>query len=109
MDHPNIAKVLHGGTTAAGSPYFVMEPGTGLPLTESCDARRLSVRDRLGLFVQVCSAVQHAHQKGVINRDLKPSNILVTEHDGRPVPKVIDFGLAKALNATGTLTDRTLH
>ena len=108
MDHPNIAKVLDGGTTAEGRPYFVMELVKGLPLTEYCDARRLSVRDRLELFGQVCSAVQHAHQKGVIHRDLKPTNVLVTEHDGKPVPKVIDFGLAKALTA-GALTDKTLH
>ncbi len=109
MDHPNIAKVLDGGTTEQGRPYFVMELVKGLPLTEYCDDRRLSVRDRLDLFVQVCQAVQHAHQKGVIHRDLKPSNILVTEHDGRPVPKVIDFGLAKALHGARTLTERTLH
>src|SRR5438270_12701478 len=109
MDHPNIARVLDGGTTAEGRPYFVMELVKGLPLTDYCDARRLSVRDRLELLGLVCSAVQHAHQKGVIHRDLKPTNVLVTEHDGRPVPKVIDFGLAKARNAAGTLTDRTLH
>src|SRR5262245_43483398 len=109
MDHPNIAKVHDGGTTPDGRPFFVMELVKGLPLTEYCDARRLSVRDRLDLFVQICSAVQHAHQKAVIHRDIKPSNILITEHDGKPVPKVIDFGLAKALNATTLLTDRTLH
>jgi non-specific serine/threonine protein kinase/serine/threonine-protein kinase len=86
-----------------------MELVRGRPLTDYCDARRLSIRDRLGLFVQICSAVQHAHQKGIIHRDLKPGNILVTEHDGEPVPKVIDFGLAKALNAVGALTDRTLY
>lgn len=109
MDHPNIAKVLDGGTTESGRPFFVMELVKGLPLTEYCDNRRLSVDARLQLFIQICSAVQHAHQKGIIHRDLKPSNVLVTEHDGRPVPKVIDFGLAKALNATNMLTDRTLH
>jgi hypothetical protein len=109
MDHPNIAKVLDGGTTDDGRPYFVMELVKGLPLTEYCDARKLSVNDRLDLFVQICSAVQHAHQKAVIHRDLKPSNVLVTEHDGKPVPKVIDFGLAKALNASQMLTERTLH
>jgi non-specific serine/threonine protein kinase/serine/threonine-protein kinase len=109
MDHPNIAKVLDGGTTEHGRPYFVMELVKGLPLTDYCDHRRLPVRDRLGLFVQVCSAVQHAHQKGVIHRDLKPTNILVTEHDGTPVPKVIDFGLAKALHSTSVLTEKTLH
>lgn len=109
MDHPNIAKVLDGGTTAEGRPYFVMELVKGLPLTEYCDARRLSLKERLSLFIDVCAAVQHAHQKGVIHRDLKPTNVLVTEHDGKPIPKVIDFGLAKALNATNMLTDRTLH
>jgi len=109
MDHPNIARVLDGSTTAEGRPYFVMELVKGLPLTEYCDDRKLSVRARLDLFVQVCSAVQHAHQKGVIHRDLKPSNILVTEHDGKPVPKVIDFGLAKALHAPYALTERTLY
>lgn len=109
MDHPNIAKVLDGGTTESGRPFFVMELVKGLPLTEYCDSRKLNVKDRLQLFMQICSAVQHAHQKGIIHRDLKPSNVLVTEHDGRPVPKVIDFGLAKALNATNMLTDRTLH
>jgi serine/threonine protein kinase/tetratricopeptide (TPR) repeat protein len=109
MDHPNIAKVLDGGTTEQGRPYFVMELVKGLPLTEYCDDRRMNVRDRLDLFVQVCSAVQHAHQKGIIHRDLKPSNVLVTEHDGTPVPKVIDFGLAKALHGPQTLTEKTLH
>ena len=80
-----------------------MELVKGRPLTEYCDARRLSIKDRLDLFVQICSAVQHAHQKGIIHRDLKPSNVLVTEHDGKPVPMVIDFGLAKALNAIDSL------
>ena len=107
MDHPNIARILDGGTTrdepggvGRGRPYFVMELVKGRPLTEYCDARRLSIKDRLDLFVQICSAVQHAHQKGIIHRDLKPSNLLVTEHDGKPVPKVIDFGLAKAFDAS---------
>src|SRR5262245_47749458 len=109
MDHPNIAKVLDGGTTAEGRPYFVMELVKGLPLTEYCDERHLTVRERLDLFAAVCAAVQHAHQKGVIHRDLKPANVLITEHDGRPVPKVIDFGLAKALHATNVLTEKTLH
>lgn len=109
MDHPNIAKVHDAGTDDAGRPYFAMELVKGLPLTEYCDARKLSINDRLDLFVQICSAVQHAHQKAVIHRDLKPTNVLVTEHDGKPVPKVIDFGLAKALGATNLLTDRTLH
>jgi eukaryotic-like serine/threonine-protein kinase len=106
MDHPHIARVLDAGATAAGRPYFVMELVRGLPITDYCDEATLGVRDRLALFVQVCRAVQHAHQKGVIHRDLKPSNVLVTVIDGRPVPKVIDFGVAKA--TAGTLTDRTL-
>jgi serine/threonine protein kinase/Tfp pilus assembly protein PilF len=98
MDHPNIAKVLDGGTTPAGRPYFVMELVAGRPITDYCDAERLSLSARLGLFVQVCAAIQHAHQKGIIHRDIKPSNILVQAGDpGRPgVPKVIDFGIAKA-------------
>jgi eukaryotic-like serine/threonine-protein kinase len=107
MDHPNIAKVLDGGLTDDRRPFFVMEYVKGVPITEYCDAARLSVPDRLALFAQVCQAVQHAHQKGIIHRDLKPSNILVAPYDGRPVPKVIDFGLAKALHQP--LTDRTLH
>lgn len=106
MDHPNIAKVLDAGETAEGRPYFVMELVTGAPVTEYCDEHRLTVRHRLGLFLQVCAAVQHAHQKGVIHRDLKPSNVLVTVHDGRPVAKVIDFGIAKAVGPS--LTDLTL-
>jgi eukaryotic-like serine/threonine-protein kinase len=108
MDHPNIAKVLDGGTTADGRPYFVMELVRGIPLTQYCDERRLPVAARLDLFVQVCQAVQHAHQKGIIHRDIKPTNILVTEHDGRPVPKVIDFGLAKALQGPQALTEHTM-
>ena len=96
MDHPNIARVYDGGTTAAGQPFFVMELVQGVPITEYCDQHRLPVRARLELFVAVCQAVQHAHQKGIIHRDLKPSNVLVTEVDGRPTPKVIDFGVAKA-------------
>ena len=108
MDHPNIAKVLDGGTTEDGRPYFVMELVKGIPLTQYCDERRLPVAARLDLFVQVCQAVQHAHQKGIIHRDIKPTNILVTEHDGRPVPKVIDFGLAKALQGPQALTEHTL-
>jgi hypothetical protein len=98
MDHPNIAKVLDGGTDR-GRPFFVMELVDGRPLTDYCDEKRLPVAVRLELFVQVCQAVQHAHQKGIIHRDLKPSNILVAEVDGKPVPKVIDFGLAKALDS----------
>jgi serine/threonine protein kinase len=107
MDHPNIAKVLDGGVTGTGRPFFVMEYVKGVPITEYCETARLSVPERLQLFVQVCSAVQHAHQKGIIHRDLKPSNILVAPYDDRPVPKVIDFGLAKALHQP--LTERTLH
>jgi eukaryotic-like serine/threonine-protein kinase len=107
MDHPNIAKVLDGGLTESGRPFFVMEYVKGVPITEYCDATRLSVPHRLELFVQVCQAVQHAHQKGIIHRDLKPSNILVAPYDDKPVPKVIDFGLAKAMHQS--LTERTLH
>jgi serine/threonine protein kinase len=107
MDHPNIAKVLDGGLTETGRPFFVMEYVKGVPITEYCDATRLSVPERLNLFVQVCLAVQHAHQKGIIHRDLKPSNILVAPYDDKPVPKVIDFGLAKAMHQS--LTERTLH
>jgi tetratricopeptide (TPR) repeat protein len=106
MDHPNIAKVLDGGQTASGRPYFVMDLVKGLPITEHCDQAQLTPRQRLELFVQVCQAVQHAHQKGVIHRDLKPSNVLVTVHDTVPVVKVIDFGVAKALGQE--LTDKTL-
>ena len=97
MDHPNIAKVLDGGTTEEGRPFFVMEYVEGVSLTRYCDEARLSIAERLALFVAVCEAVQHAHIKGVIHRDLKPGNILVCVRDGRPVPKVIDFGLAKAM------------
>src|SRR5262249_13195670 len=97
MNHPNIARVLDGGETGSGRPYFVMEWIQGVPITRYCDAHRLMPRERLGLFTAVCLAVQHAHQKGVIHRDLKPSNVLVAEYDGRPVPRVIDFGVAKAL------------
>ena len=107
MDHPNIAKVLDGGTTESGRPFFVMEYVKGVSLTKYCDEARLSIEERLALFVPVCHAVQHAHQKGVIHRDLKPSNILVCLYDGKPVPKVIDFGLAKALHQP--LTENTLH
>jgi eukaryotic-like serine/threonine-protein kinase len=106
MDHPGIAKVFDGGATPAGRPFFVMELVRGVPITEYCDQRRLNPRRRLELFVQVCQAVQHAHQKGVIHRDLKPANILVMEQDGRAAPKVIDFGVAKAL--AERLTGKTL-
>src|SRR5271170_5737276 len=106
MDHPNIAKVLDAGATDAGRPYFVMELVRGIRITDYCDQNNLSTRARIDLFLLVCQAVQHAHQKGIIHRDLKPSNILVTVNDGVPVPKVIDFGIAKATQ--GRLTDRTL-
>lgn len=96
MDHPNIARVLDAGTTASGRPYFVMELVDGEKVTDFCDRNRLGLRERLELFGQVCEAIQHAHQKGVIHRDIKPSNVMVRQHDGRPVPKVIDFGIAKA-------------
>jgi serine/threonine protein kinase len=107
MDHPNIAKVHDAGTTETGRPYFVMELVRGIKITDYCDQNNLSTRQRLDLFVQVCDAVQHAHQKGVIHRDLKPSNILVTQRDEVPVPKVIDFGIAKAITDQ-RLTDTTL-
>jgi serine/threonine protein kinase len=96
MDHPNIAQIFDAGATAKGRPYFVMEYINGAPITHYCDHKRLTLRDRLTLFLAVCRAVQHAHHKAVIHRDLKPSNVLVTEQDGAPVPKVIDFGIAKA-------------
>ena len=107
MDHPNIAKVLDAGTTDDGRPYFVMELVKGIPITRFCDERRLSTRERLELAIPVCQAVQHAHQKGVIHRDLKPSNVLIALYDGKPVPKVIDFGVAKATGPR--LTDQTLY
>ncbi|MGA9496340.1 MAG: serine/threonine-protein kinase [Terriglobales bacterium] len=96
MDHPAIAKVFDAGTTAQGQPYFVMEYVPGLPITEYCDQKKLKVMDRLELFIQACEGVQHAHQKAIIHRDLKPANILVVEVDGKPVPRIIDFGLARA-------------
>ncbi len=106
MEHPNIASVFDGGATDAGRPYFVMELVKGIPITEFCDGRTLTTRERLWLFIQVCQAVQHAHQKGIIHRDLKPTNVLVTVKDDQPVPKVIDFGVAKATQAR--LTEKTL-
>jgi serine/threonine protein kinase len=106
MDHPNIARVLDAGATDSGRPFFVMELVNGIPITEYCDQARLTPRERLELFVPVCRAIQHAHQKGIIHRDVKPSNVLVTLVDGRPVPKVIDFGIAKATDQQ--LTERTL-
>jgi serine/threonine protein kinase len=106
MDHPNIARVLDAGATDTGRPYFVMELVRGVRITGYCDKNQLDTQDRLKLFIQVCQAIQHAHQKGVIHRDIKPSNILVTIIDGMPVPKVIDFGIAKAIE--GRLTDNTI-
>ena len=107
MNHPNIAKVLDAGATEAGRPYFVMELVKGLPITEFCDRQRLDTRERLQLFITVCQAVQHAHQKGLIHRDIKPSNVMVEMHDVLPVPKVIDFGVAKAIGQQ--LSEKTLH
>jgi len=106
MDH-QIAKVLDAGTTNTGRPYFAMELVRGIPINEFCDQTHLTARERLELMVQVCQAVQHAHQKGIIHRDLKPSNVLVTMNDATPLPKVIDFGIAKALGPS--LTEQTLH
>jgi len=107
MDHPNIAKVFDAGATDTGRPYFVMELVRGIPITDYCDQNNLPPVQRLRLFIDVCHAIQHAHQKGVIHRDIKLSNILVTLHDGIPVPKVIDFGIAKATQ--GDLTDKTIY
>ena len=108
MDHQNIAKVLDAGSTEAGMPFFVMELVKGIPITKFCDENKLSIDERLELFVPVCKAIQHAHQKGILHRDLKPSNVLVTLYDGEPVSKVIDFGLAKATEHTLKLTDKTM-
>ena len=105
MDHPNIAKILDGGLHE-GRPYFVMELVKGVPITEYCDARKLTPKERLELFVPVCAAIQHAHQKGIIHRDIKPSNVMVALYDDKPVPKVIDFGIAKATG--GALTEQTI-
>jgi eukaryotic-like serine/threonine-protein kinase len=107
MDHPNVARVFDAGATGEGRPYFVMELVRGIRITQYCDQSRLTIPERLSLFIQVCQAIQHAHQKGIIHRDIKPSNVLVTIHDGLPVAKVIDFGIAKATQ--GRLIDRTLH
>jgi serine/threonine protein kinase len=106
MDHPNIARVFDAGATETGRPYFVMELVTGVSITEYCDKNNLSTKERLALFIQVCNAVQHAHQKGIIHRDVKPTNVMVTHHAGKPIPKVIDFGIAKAINQK--LTEKTL-
>src|SRR3989442_12942157 len=96
MDHPNIAKVLDAGATDNGRPFFVMELVKGIPITRYCDENKLNTQQRLNLFIQVCQAIQHAHQKGIIHRNIKPSNILVADHDGVEAPKIIDFGIAKA-------------
>ncbi len=106
MDHPNIAKVLDGGLMPGGQPYFVMELVKGLPITEFCDRMKLTPEQRLQLFIPVCQAIQHAHQKGIIHRDIKPSNVLVAQFDDVPVPKVIDFGIAKATG--GGLSEQTV-
>ena len=106
MDHPNIARIFDAGTSATGRPYFVMELVKGVPITKYCDEQRLTPRQRLELFVPVCQAIQHAHQKGIIHRDIKASNVLIAPYDGKPVVKVIDFGIAKATGQR--LTDRTL-
>lgn len=102
MDHPNIASVLDAGATDSGRPYFVMQLVKGVPITEYCNANKLSIRQRLGLFIQVCQAIHHAHQKGIIHRDIKPSNVLVGDNEGEPAPKVIDFGIAKATQSSLT-------
>src|SRR5262249_22607654 len=107
MDHPNIAQVHDGGATSDGRPFFVMELVRGIPITDYCDQCSLTTRERLDLFLSVCHAVQHAHQKGVIHRDIKPSNVLVAIRDGRPIVKVIDFGVAKAINQR--LSEHTLQ
>ncbi len=107
MDHPNIARVLDAGATSLGRLYFVMELVDGVPITQYCEQHELDLRERLGIFIPVCQAIQHAHQKSVIHRDIKPSNVLVTIYDGQPVPKVIDFGIAKAMQEP--LTERSMH
>jgi serine/threonine protein kinase len=106
MDHPNIARVLDAGASDKGRPYFVMELVKGIPITKYCDENHLTTRQRLELFTSVCQAVRHAHHKGIIHRDLKPTNVLVAQYDDRPVPKIIDFGVAKALNQS--LTEKTM-
>jgi serine/threonine protein kinase len=106
MDHPKIARVLDGGTTKTGRPYFVMELVQGVPITEFCDGNKPAATERIKLFIPICRAIQSAHQKGIVHRDIKPSNVLVTLHDGSAMPKVIDFGVAKATNQK--LTEKTL-
>ena len=109
MNHPNIARIIDAGTTADGKPYFAMELVDGQPITIFCDQNKLNIEQRLKLFVQACHGIQHAHQKGIIHRDLKPSNVLVAHVDGKPVPKIIDFGLAKATENAQRLTDESLY
>lgn len=109
MEHPNIARIYEGGTTATGQPFFAMEYVDGIPLNRYCEQYRLTVRERLELFLEICSAIAHAHQKGILHRDLKPSNVLVMHEAGHHIPKVIDFGLAKALDSQDVLTDATVH
>ncbi len=106
MNHPNIATAIDAGTTSEGRPYFVMELVRGVPITQFCDLNRMDLESRLTLFQQVCQAIQHAHQKGIIHRDIKPSNVLVAFYDDHPVPKVIDFGVSKALHQP--LTEKTM-
>ncbi|UCG57348.1 MAG: serine/threonine protein kinase, partial [Phycisphaerales bacterium] len=106
LDHPNIAHVFEAGTSEDSHPYFVMEYVKGMPITEHCDHNKLTIEERLGLFLQICHAVHHAHQKGIIHRDIKPSNILISFQDDQAVPKIIDFGVAKAISQP--LTERTL-
>src|ERR1035438_9284870 len=106
MDHQNIARVFDAGATETGRPYFVMELVRGVKITEYCDQNNLDTRQRLDLFIQICHAIQHAHQKGIIHRDIKPSNVMVSLHDALPISKVIDFGIAKAIEVR--LTDKTL-
>jgi len=107
MDSPNIAKVFDAGATASGRPYFVMEMVKGVAITHYCDLEKLSTQARLELFIKVCHALQHAHQKGVIHRDIKPSNVMVTRDNGIPIPKIIDFGIAKATQHE--LTEKTIY
>src|SRR5215467_3802376 len=109
MDHPAIAKVFEGGSTPAGEPYLVMEYVPGLPITDYCDARKLTIPERLQLFIRACEGVQHAHQKSIVHRDLKPANILVVEVDGHAMPRVIDFGLAKTLSLIDDETVQQTH
>ncbi|MHC4235550.1 MAG: serine/threonine protein kinase, partial [Planctomycetota bacterium] len=107
MNHPNVAAVYDAGVTDKGRPYFVMEYVPGVPITKFCDTHRLTMPERLELFMQACNAIQHAHQKGIIHRDIKPKNVLVMRQDGQPVPKVIDFGVAKATDHR--LTEHTVY